>query len=139
MKTKTLILTAILTMFLVNSAISQSVSGNNSALHPKTVAFALEVYNDVVDYQTAEHLAIYSKHIQQVTVENLGSEAATYPPLQSVALRNKYNPNLTLDKEGFDISNFNPLKYHFDLYETHTQRFRVGNSGYVITISPAVN
>ena len=139
MKTKTLILSALLTIFLVNTAVSQSDLGNNIALHPKTVAFALEVYNDVTDYQTPEHLAIYSKHIQQVTVENLGSEASIYPPLQSVDLRNKYNPNLTLDKEGFDISNFNPLKYHFDLYETYTQRFRVGNSGYVITIAPAVN
>lgn len=139
MKTKTLILSALLTIFLVNTSISQADLGNNTALHPKTVAFALEVYADVVDYQTPEHLAIYSKHIQQVSVENLGSEASDYPPLQSVDLRNKYNPNLTLDREGFDILNFNPLKYHFDFYESYTQRFRVGNSGYVITISPASN
>lgn len=122
----------------MNSLFAQNeVSTSN--LHPKTIQFANEVFQDVTEYQTPEHLANYSNFINQVTVQEVGALAANYETLQNVGLKNKYNPNLTFDQAGFDVLNFNPLKYHFNFYDTHVQKYRIGTTNYIVIINPASN
>lgn len=116
----------------VHSQVNQDAIG----LHPKTAEYALEVFGDVTQYQTTEFLVKYSERIRRVSIENLASDANQYPSLETVGLRAKYNPNLTVDNENFDPLNFNPLKYHFAFRKEEIQKFRVGNTGYVIVISP---
>ena len=139
MKFKKLLLSLLITNSLVLGVFAQGNVSHEAALHPKTVAFALEVFNDVVDYQTPEHLLAYSKEIRQVTIVYQGNSASSLPSLQSVGLITKYNPNLLFDQDDFDVESFNPLKYHFDFYSSEIQRFRVGNSGYVVVINPQLN
>ncbi len=129
----------VLAMFLTNGIFAQNAINNSTSLHPKTAQFALEVYQDVVEYQTPEHLSIYSQNLSQVSISDMGSLATNYETLQTVGLKNKYNPSLTYDQEGFDINNFNPLKYHFDFYSSEIQSFRVGTTSYIVTITPLSN
>lgn len=58
-----------------------------------------------------------------------------YTKLSSVALLNKYNPNLERDKE-FDPKNFNALKYNMNFFTTQTQVYRVDNTDFIIIINP---
>ncbi len=137
MKTRLNSVIFVLTMFLTNSLFAQNGTASSTELHPKTAQFALEVYHDITEYQTPEHLEIYSKNIAQVTVTDMGASASNYPTLQTVGLKDKYNPSLTFDQQGFDPSNFNPLKYHFDFYSNEIQKFRVSGTNYVVTITPS--
>lgn len=124
--------------FLFVNVLSLDVSAQENqattGLHPKAATFALEVYQDVTEYQTSTYLLEYSERIQRVSVVNVGSEASNYPSLETVGLRDKYNPNLKIDKEGFDPLYFNPIKYHFEFNNTEVQKFRIGNSGYIVVI-----
>ena len=129
----------VMALFLTNSVFAQSSATNSSAINPKTAQYALEVYQDITEYQTPEHLANYNQFLSQVTVTDMGASASTYPLLQTVGLKDKYNPSLTIDQAGFDPSNFNALKYHFNFYENGIQRFRVSGTNYVVTISPPSN
>ena len=56
-----------------------------------------------------------------------------YTKLSSVALLNKYNPNLKRD-EQFDPENFNALKYNMNFFTSQTQVYRVDNTEYLIVI-----
>lgn len=134
MKLKNTLLFLIYSHFFALGSFAQITDSEIQNLHPKTAAFALEVYNEVVDYQTPAYLVGYSNEIKRVRVENVGSSAASYPSLETVGLMNKYNPSLTVDKDGFDPENFNPLKYFFNFYSTEIQKFRVGNTGYIIIL-----
>lgn len=129
----------VLSMFFSNALFSQNEIVNTNTLHPKTIQFAEEVYQDLTEYQTAEHLETYSKFISQVAVEELGPSASNFETLQNVGIRNKYNPNLTYDEVGFDVANFNPLKYNFDFYSTVVQKYRIGATNYVVSITPSSN
>lgn len=135
MKLKNTLLFLIYSHFFALGSFAQITDSEIQNLHPKTVAFALEVFQDVTEYQTTEFLISYSERIKRVSVENVGASASSYPSLETVGLRGKYNPSLEVDKDDFDPSNFNPLKYHFTYYKEEIQKFRVGNSGYVIVIS----
>ena len=137
MKTQLNSVIFVLALFLTNSIYAQNNTTN--ALHPKTAQFALEVFQDITEYQTPEHLAAYSTFISQVSVADMGTAASTYNLLETVGLKDKYNPSLTYDQAGFDPSNFNPLKYHFNFYEDEIQRFRVAGTNYVVTITPSNN
>ena len=112
---------------------------NSTSLHPKTIEYAHEVYQDEAEYQTQENLIVYSQWLSQISISDMGTAATTYPMLQTLGLKNKYNQNLTFDQAGFDPENFNPLKYFFDFYSSEVQRFRVGTTNYVVTITPSDN
>ena len=135
MRLQSLILTLVLTSFLAVSSFAQNNITSTQELHLKVAEYALEVYGDFAEYQTPQHLLLYSAQIKRVSVVSAGNSAASFPSLETVDLRSKYNPNLTLDKEGFDPSNFNPIKYHFEFYNSEVQKFRVGNTGYIVIIS----
>ncbi len=136
MKTNLNSLIFVLTMCLSTGLFAQNEQTNSHTLHPKTIQFANEVYHDVTEYLTPEHLTQYSTFISQVTVEEVGESATNYETLQNVGLRNKYNPNLTFDQVGFDVSNFNPLKYHFNYYSSEVQKYRIGVTNYIVIITP---
>lgn len=129
----------VLAIFVTSGLFAQNAINNSADLHPKTVQFALEVYQDVTEYQTPEHLAMYSQNLQQVSISDMGSLATNYETLQTVGLKDKYNPSLTYDQTGFDVENFNPLKYHFNFSSNEVQSFRIGTTNYIVTITPTSN
>ena len=58
-----------------------------------------------------------------------------FPLLSSVALVNKYNPNLSRDA-AVNPNTFNPLKYNLPMASKAKEIIRVDHTDYVIVIEP---
>lgn len=109
----------------------------------KVAELAKEVYGDVVEYQTAEHIALYKKFLNQIEIVDITNNQAmlngNYKLISTLSLVSKYNPDLDYDKgPNFDIQKFNPLKYFFDTNEEGaTEYYRIYQTNYLIRVLPS--
>jgi hypothetical protein len=104
----------------------------------KTKAFAVEVYQTYTVYTSPAQLAAYQQILDRIEVKSLQVTAnENYTPLSTVALKDKYNPALVRDNAStFNPSNFNALKYMFELFPKQDKIYRVDGTQYVIVIHP---
>ncbi len=103
-------------------------------------SFVREVFKD-----KADELVLNSKSRRLEIITNFLNrfEVAERPELadkkiqklSEVQLSNKYNSNLKLDTY-YNSSNFNPLKYNFNMSSNEVLLYRIGNSNYIIRILP---
>lgn len=114
--------------------------GINSSLAQQTTSKIQEVYGDKyqeISTNDPERIKLLSdlleNRIKIVEVSSVGEDK--YPKLSSVALLNKYNPNLTRDV-AFDVNTFNPLKYNLNFFSTKTEVYRIDNTDYLLVIQP---
>ena len=114
--------------------------GINSSEAQQANAKIQEVYGDKyqeISTNDPERIKLLSdlleNRIKIVEVSSVGEDK--YPKLSSVALLNKYNPNLTRDV-AFDVNTFNPLKYNLNFFSTKTEVYRIDNTDYLLVIQP---
>ncbi len=108
-----------------------------SPAYIQAVKFAKEVYKGHPEYQTEGSINDYMEILSRVTVRNYNPVSdAGLPFLSSVPLRNKYNPELSSDVQGFNPGEFNILKYQLSFFPPQTLSFRVDNTNYVVAIAP---
>ena len=114
--------------------------GINSSEAQQANAKIQEVYGDKyqeISTNDPERIKLLSdlleNRIKIVEVSSVGED--NYPKLSSVALLNKYNPNLTRDV-AFDVNTFNPLKYNLNFFSTKTEVYRIDNTDYLLVIQP---
>lgn len=99
-----------------------------------------EVYGDKTQEMVGndpERLSFFNdlllNRIEIIKSDN--SSEDKYIKLSTVALLNKYNPNLKRDTD-FDPLNFNPLKYNLIFTSKKTVIYRIDNTDYIIVIQP---
>lgn len=96
--------------------------------------FIVEVYGGT-PYMEQSHKNDYISFMKKVEVKKWDGQ--NYPFVETIDLKNKYNPNLKYDfGSNFKPTNFNPLKYQFDFYQNSKTIYRVRDTDYMIVIHP---
>lgn len=108
----------------------------DATLTARAQAFADEVFLDCNQYAGPDYIEGYANALSRVEIKTEAISAAeTYIPLSTVALKNKCNNSLERDTElTFNPENFNPFKYHLNLYKSTDVTYRVDNTVYIIVI-----
>jgi hypothetical protein len=74
---------------------------------------------------------LLENRVSIITSQKSGNDK--YPKLSSVALLNKYNPDLKRD-DVFDASTFNVLKYDLNFFTNTSSIYRIDNTDFLIVI-----
>lgn len=113
-----------------------NVSLSQQMLNTQNVqAYLNEVYRDCPQYATEEYVRINQMFIERIVVHSISlEEYPECPNLSDVALKNKCNPDLNYDLNGFSPETFNPFKYHFQQQARESLYFRVNNQPFIIEI-----
>ena len=74
---------------------------------------------------------LLENRVSIITSQKSGNDK--YPKLSSVALLNKYNPDLRRD-DVFDASTFNVLKYDLNFFSNDSFIYVIDNTDYLIVI-----
>jgi hypothetical protein len=74
---------------------------------------------------------LLENRVSIITSQKSGNDK--YPKLSSVALLNKYNPDLIRD-DVFDASTFNVLKYDLNFFTNTSSIYRIDNTDFLIVI-----
>lgn len=132
-------------VFTVNAQSVSKISVSKTVVFKPNVSFPLngtekrmliEVYGESLKENVLDNpqrlKSIKNILRNRVKVLSISNYTKDYKLLSQVPLFNKYNASLKRDT--FDTSQFNPLKYSFDLYSKQTQVFRVDNTDYYIVI-----
>jgi len=121
-------------LIINNASFAQSLE---NGLHPKTLQFANEVYQDCPQYVNEELLGLYDKIVRRVEIVQFdNNQLYDVKLLSSVVLKNKCNLSLNYDGSNFDAENFNPLKYFFNYSSSEHQYIRIDNTNYIVHILP---
>lgn len=108
----------------------------------KVKALAKEVYADVQEYQTDQHIYDYMEYLNQIEIVEMTTEeiaAGNYPLISTLILRNKYNQDLVYDKgPDFNINQFNGLKYFYTVPQgaSASPYYRIYGTNYLVRYTP---
>ena len=102
--------------------------------------FVREVFanhaDELVLQSPTSRLQLIQDFLSRVQITNQpGYTGKKFTLLSTIALQNKYNPNLSRDA-FYDPVTFNPLKYNFPMASRSKEIFRFDHTDYLITIEP---
>ena len=148
---KTLLFIGFLFFFSISISVNAQATLKNSA--SKMVVFNQNVKFPLSPIEKNKLKEVYGESIQKNILDNtqrlksiknilrnrvevihIPNYPKKYKLLSEVSLFDKYN--VSLKRETFNKTRFNPLKYTFDFYAKQTQMFKVDNTDYYIIIKP---
>lgn len=133
---KQVIFSSFIVLLLGNTVYAQQ-SATDPAIIAKAKVFAKEVFKDCPVYTGDEYIPIYARSLARIEIGTQPVQANENLPLLSGVNLVANKCNLTLSREQtFDPLTFNPLKYRFDYSSPVVKKYRVDNTGYIISVMP---
>ena len=131
---------ALLSFFLLCSFTTIDLQKQPLYSKQKIALYINEVFADQADAlvfkSSSKRLPLITDFFNRISIQNMPEHRGKkFKLLSSLELLDKYNPNLTRDK-NFDPENFNALKYQFDMVCKNKLVYRVDNTDYIISIEP---